>query len=94
MNTATGLYIRMDGDVKVKAQKVASELGFSLSALIKAYVNQLIKTKKVDFSVDEELSAYTIRAMKRAKANRLAGKGSPVFDNAKDAIKYLEDQGI
>lgn len=93
MNTA-GLYVRMNPDIKQKAQKVAGELGFSLSSLINAYIKQLVKTKRVDFSVDEEPSEYLIKAMKKARENRKAGKGSPIFDNAEDALKYLDEQGI
>ena len=91
---STGIYIRMNPDIKQKAQRVASELGFSLSSLINAYVKQLVKTKRVDFHLDEEPSEYLLSAMKKARENRKAGKGSPVFDNAEDDLKWLEEQGV
>lgn len=95
MNTTnTGIYIRMNPNLKEKAQEVASKLGFSLSTLIKAYVKQLIKTKKVDFSLDEKPSQYLIDSIKRAERDIKEGKVSPGFKSGKDAVKWLEKQGI
>lgn len=91
MNTAV-INVKTEPQLKAKAQKVAEELGFSLSAIIKAYLKQLIKTKTVSFSVSEEPSEYLIQALKEAEEDRKKGKGSPTFDNAKDAIKWLKKQ--
>ncbi len=94
MNT-TAIYIRTEPKVKEKAQKVAKELGFSLSSLVNAWLRQLIKTKTVNFSArEEEPSEYLIKTIKQAEANYKKGNTSPAFSNAKDAIKYLEDHGI
>ncbi len=95
MNTAgTGIYIRMNHDIKEKAQEVADELGFSLSTLIKAYVKQLIKTKRVDFSLEEKPSQYLIDSIKRAERDIKEGKVSPAFKTGKEAVDWLEKQGI
>lgn len=89
MNT-TAIYIRTEPKVKAKAQKVAKELGFSLSSLVNAWLRQLIKTKTVNFSArEEEPSEYLIKAIKDAEEALKKGKASPVFDNAKDAIAWL-----
>lgn len=89
MNT-TAIYIRTEPKVKAKAQKVAKELGFSLSSLVNAWLRQLIKTKRVNFSAqEEEPSEYLIKAIKDAEEALKKGKASPVFDNAKDAIAWL-----
>jgi len=45
--------IKTESEVKQKAQQIAKELGFSLSVLINAYLKQLIRTKKVEFNLDE-----------------------------------------
>ncbi len=94
MNTATGIFIRMDQGLKEKAQEVAGKLGFSLSTLIKAYVKQLIKTKRVDFSLEEKPSQYLIDSIKRAEKDIKEGHVSPSFKTGKDAIDWLEKQGI
>lgn len=50
MQTAI-IHIRTDPEVKIKAQKIAKELGFSLSSLLNAWLHHLIKTKTVTFSL-------------------------------------------
>lgn len=92
--TSTGIYIRMNPDIKEKAQDVADKLGFSLSTLIKAYVKQLIKTKRVDFSLEEKPSQYLIDSIKRAERDIKEGSVSPAFKTGKEAVAWLEKQGI
>ena len=86
----TAIYIKTDPEVKTKAQKVAKELGFSLSSLLNAWLRQLIKTKTVTFSTfDETPNEYLTSVLKQAKKNRKEGKHSPVFDDAEDAVAWL-----
>ena len=95
MNTTDGgIYIRMNSDMKEKARKVADKLGFSLSTLIKAYVKQLIKTRRVEFSLEEKPSKYMIDSIKRAERDIKEGKVSPGFKTGKGAVEWLEKQGI
>ncbi len=95
MNTSA-IYIKTDPKVKERAQMVAKELGFSLSSLLNAWLKQLIKTKTVTFSAykEEIPNEYLRSAIKKAEENYRKGNTSPAFSNPKDAIKYLEDQGI
>lgn len=92
----TAIYVRIDPEIKTKAQKVAKELGFNLSSLMNAWLRQLIKTKTVNFSVadEEKPSAYLIKTIKQALKDRKVGKASPVFNTGKEAVKWLEEQGI
>ena len=92
--TGTGIYIRMNPDLKEKAQEVAGKLGFSLSTLIKAYVKQLIKTKRVDFNLEEKPSQYLIDSIRRAERDIQKGNVSPAFKTGKEAVEWLEKQGI
>ena len=94
MNTAV-IITKTDPDVKTKAQKIAKELGISLSALMNGYLRQLIKTKTVTFSVsDEEPSEYLLSLMKQAKEDYKKGDTSPAFKTGKEAVDWLEKQGI
>ncbi len=94
MNTSV-ITIKTDTIVKTKAEKVAKELGLSLNSLVNNWLSQLIKTKKVTLSTtDETPNAYLKSLMRQAEKDLKAGKASPSFDNAKDAIAYLEKQGI
>lgn len=95
MHTAnTGIYIRMNSAIKEKAQEVADKLGFSLSTLVKAYIKQLIKTKRVDFSLEEKPTQYLIDSIKRAERDIKEGNVSPAFKSGKEAVEWLEKQGI
>lgn len=86
--------IKTEPETKKKAQAVAQEIGVSLSALLNAYLKQLVRTKKVEFSLGEEPSPYLIKVMKKAEKNYKEGKGSPVFRTGEEAVKWLEEQGI
>lgn len=89
MNTAV-INVKVDPKVKKRAQITAASLGFSLSSLINGYLNQLINTKTVHFSaLEEEPSEYMIQALRESEEDRKKSKVSPAFDNAKDAISWL-----
>lgn len=88
MNTAV-INVKTDVTLKREAQALAREIGVSLSALIKAYLKQLVKSRKV--TLREEPSAYMIKALKESAEDIRKGRVSPTFDNAEDAIKWLED---
>lgn len=90
MNTAV-VNIKVNPKVKKEAQKVAGKLGFSLSSIINGYLKQLIRTQAVSFSLSEEPSEYMIKALKKSRADIKAGRVSPTFTNAKDAITWLDD---
>lgn len=94
MNT-TAIYIKTDAEVKEKAQLVARNLGLSLSAILNAYLKQLIKTKTVTFTTnDEELNDYTLAVMKQAEKDYKKGNTSPAFKSGEEAVAWLEKQGI
>ncbi len=89
MNTAV-INIKVDPLTKKKAKTVASELGFSLSSLINAYLKQLIRVKTVAFStVSEEPSDYLLKALKESKEDIKAGRVSPFLTTTDEAIKWL-----
>ncbi len=85
---------KIDPQTKREAMKTAGELGMPLSVVIKAFLKQFINTKSITFSRSEEPSDYLKTVIKKAEENYRKGNTSPAFRNAKDAIKYLEDQGI
>lgn len=89
MDTAL-INVRTNLKLKLQAQKVADDLGFSLSSLVKAYLKTLVKTKTVYFSDAEEPSDYLIKAMKEAKEERRKGKFYS-FANSGDALKLVDD---
>ncbi|HSW89073.1 MAG TPA: DUF6364 family protein [Candidatus Saccharimonadales bacterium] len=88
------LNVKVNPQTKEKAKEIAENMGFSLSALVNAFLTQLAKTKSVEFHVDEMPTEFVRKILKQAQQNRKQGKGSPIFDNAEDAVEYLKQQGI
>ena len=93
MNTAV-INIKTQPEVKLKAQAIAREIGVSLSSLINAYLRQFIRTKKVEFDLEEEPSPYLIRMLKKSERDIKAGRVSPAFKTGEEAVAWLEKQGI
>ncbi|OGE26282.1 hypothetical protein A3C26_03775 [Candidatus Daviesbacteria bacterium RIFCSPHIGHO2_02_FULL_39_12] len=88
--------IKVDPLTKKEAKYTAEKLGLSLSAVLKGFLKQFIRTKTITFSVaeGEEPSEYLIKAMKQAKKDWKAGNVSPSFDNAKNAIAWLHKSKV
>lgn len=87
----TMINIKADREIKQGAQKVVSDLGLTLSAVINAYLKQLIRNKSVFFSslprMTPELEALIGQAEEDFKNKRNI---SPVFSNLKDMDRYLD----
>lgn len=82
--------IKTDSKVKQEAQKVASELGFSLSGLINGYLRQLISTKSVNFSLmDEEPSELLIKTVRDAEIER-DGDDYYSFSDVGEALDFVD----
>lgn len=81
--------VKVNPEVKKKAQQVAADLGLSLSALINGYLRNLIKTKVVHFDLKEEPSEYLIQSIKEAEEDIKAGR-LLTFKNLKDSLGYLD----
>ena len=90
MNT-TIVNIKIDPITKAHAQKIADQLGFSLGSLIKAFLKQLVREKKVSFSLLGEPSEYLVRSIAESKKDIQKGWVSPEFDNTEDAIDWLDN---
>lgn len=92
MNTAI-INFTTDPKLKTEAQKVAKKLGIPLSLALNNYLRHLVQTKTVVFK-SEEPSKYLLNKMRRSEKNYKEGKGSPVFENIEDDLKWLKKQGI
>lgn len=86
----TAINIKTNLETKEQAQKVADELGFSLSSLINAYLKQLVRTKRVEFAVQEEPSAYFISQAEKSAKDMRKDNVSPAFSDADEAISWLQ----
>ncbi|KKW10737.1 MAG: hypothetical protein UY50_C0027G0031 [Parcubacteria group bacterium GW2011_GWA2_49_9] len=99
-NMKTIINIKADRDIKVKAQKVAKQLGVPLSLVINNYLRDFIRDKEVHFSLNRDtlplgkpegvLKPAVKRRLERIHREVVARKGvSPTFENMEDAIRYL-----
>ena len=94
MNTAV-INIKTQPEVKAQAQKIARQIGVSLSSLINAYLKQFIKTKTATFTANDEIpNKHTRAILKRAEENYKKGNTSPAFKTGEEAVLWLEKQGI
>jgi len=85
----SALSIKIDPKVKKEAQKVADELGFSLSAIINASLKNLARSKTVSFSLLEP-SAKLKMIIRRAREDRAKGENiSGPFHNVDDFMNSL-----
>ncbi len=96
----TMINIKADRDVKMKAQKVAKQLGVPLSLVINNYLRNFIRDKEVHFSLNRdtlplgtpegELKPAVKRRLARLHKDVIEGKNlAGPFHSAKDAISYL-----
>ena len=92
MKTAV-INIKTDPQTKKRAQKIASAMGFGLSAILNAYLRQMVKDQSISFSVKpkEEPSDWLINELKQAEKDEKQGYVSPTFENVEDSIAWLKD---
>jgi len=91
MNTAI-INIKTTPETKKEAQKVADELGLSLSTLVNALLKQVVRTQSISLSTtNEEPTQFLLMALKESAADKKAGRVSQTFDNVDDALNWLDD---
>jgi addiction module RelB/DinJ family antitoxin len=89
MKTAV-INIKTEAKTKSEAQRVAGELGISLSAVINGFLKQFVRTKTVTFGANDEIpNKKTAALLKKAEKDYKEGNTSPAFDNLEDAIEWL-----
>ena len=81
--------VRVDPRIKNQAQKIASEMGLTLSAVVNGLLKHMVATRTVTFSAREEPSEFLIESLRKSGEDIKAGRVSPAFDNARGAIAWL-----
>ncbi len=88
--STTIINIKTDIKIKQQAQKVSADLGLSLSGAINAFLRQMIRDKKVYFSLDESNpSEDLLKALEEAKLDRKRRKHHS-FKNNREALDFLK----
>ncbi len=82
--------IKIDVAVKRRAQKVAADLGLTLSAVVNAMLKQLIRDRELNLSMAPKMTPYLESILAEVQQDLKTGKNlSPVLTSAKSAIRYL-----
>ena len=82
---------RVDAITKRQAQKIAEEMGLSLSSLFRAFLKQFVRTKSISFNVSEKPTDYLLKTLAQSEKDVKEGFVSPSFDNAEDNLKWLNN---
>ena len=87
----TLINIKTDRDVKISAQKLAKELGLSLSAVVNAYLKQFVRSQAVDFSVAPQMTPKLEKLLDQVEYDISRGKNlSPAMSSGEDIDKYFK----
>ena len=84
----TQVNLKIDTHIKEKAQKMAQELGLSLSSVVNATLSQFARTGELQLSVAPRMTPFLEDIVKEARAEYKAGK-LKVYENADDFIASL-----
>lgn len=86
----TVINIKADREVKNNAQKLASELGLSLSDVLNASLRNFIRTREVRFSAIPEMTPELERLLGAVEADiKLKKNISAPIGNKKELARYL-----
>jgi addiction module RelB/DinJ family antitoxin len=86
----TLISIKTDVAVKRGVQKIAKQLGIPVSTIVNAYFKGLLRDRRIDFALPLRPNKKTAALIRQAREDYKKGKNiSPVFENAEDAIAYL-----
>jgi addiction module RelB/DinJ family antitoxin len=88
MNT-TSLHIQIEPVIKQQAQKTASELGLSLSSVVKVLLKQFIRTRKLSVELTEIPNKYLKQSLKQSEEDIKAGR-TISFKNTEEALSYID----
>lgn len=86
----TIINIKTEKEVKVTVQKLAKDLGLSLSDVMNAALRNFIRSREVYFSNIPQMTPEFERLLGSIEKDIQTKKNlSPAFDSADKAIKYL-----
>ncbi len=89
MKTAT-VNFKTDEATKLKAQKVANQIGIPLSNLLNAYLYQLASTGSVHFTTAEPMTKKMEEIVSKAEAEITSGKTSGPFGTLEEMFTHLD----
>ena len=90
MDENTVINVKIKKELKENAQKLARDLGLSLSTVINAYLRQFMRNKSVYFTVVPDMSPELERLLGKIEYDVQRGKNlSKPISSKKELKKYL-----
>ena len=91
MNSAT-INIKVDPQTKKQAQKIADDIGFSLSGILNAYLKEFIRTRSIHIELpkEAELTDYA-KSMLAISQKELKEGTYLAFESPQAGFDYLEN---
>jgi len=87
----TIVHVKTDKRIKDDAQKLASELGLSLSDVVNASLRNFLKSREVTFSAVPQMTAELEELIGQVENDVKLGENlSPAFGSAEEMDNYLE----
>jgi len=86
----TVISVKVDKDVKDAASEVAKSAGFTVSALVNAYLRQIAHTRRIEFYAPEPMTPKLERLIGRVEREVAQGQVSRTFSNIEDMLADLD----
>ena len=91
-NSTTNITIRMDSDLKAKADELFNDLGMNISTAFNVFVRQSVREGRIPFNIslnqpNKETIAAMIEAERIAKDSSVKG-----YNNLDDLFAYLKSE--
>lgn len=82
--------VKVDEQVKKRAQAVAGSFGIPLSTLVNAYLIELANTGQIHFATVEPMTEKMEKIIKQAQKEIAAGETSGPFESLDELIDHLD----
>lgn len=89
MKTAI-LNVKVDEEVKKRAQTVAGSFGIALSTLVNAYLIELGNTGQIHFTTVEPMTEKMEKIIEQAQKEIAAGEMSGPFETLEEMFAHLD----
>lgn len=68
--------LRVDDEIKHKAEKTLDEIGLSMSTAINIFLKTVVRENRIPFELTADYSKYNIEELERRVANIRSGKST------------------
>ena len=91
-NSTTNITIRMDSDLKAKADELFNDLGINISTAFNVFVRQSVREGRIPFNISlNQPNKETIAAMMEAE-RILKDPNAKRYDNVEDLFRDLDSE--